>query len=289
LIVLFVGWLLALTEAQQLGGHKVPSSSKHFDEVGWAKLKFRNGITSGSTYGINVDLYLNNVPFLREVSYNTSSSSYIDLPAQTGDFVATEAGTTNVLSEAKLELLNNQSYTLALSGSLDDLKSYPAKFFLFQDNNTFPEYPVYEPSVRVIHLSPGLPNLEIANGVYTTIFSTFVDNVGYGQASDYGTARTDSLLKADLAISNLTVISPVSLYSNHNCGVLTLWIIGQYNANTGLKSEVVCDRSNYDLPQRTEMEKKPRRFSKRGFLTSFLAKRASQQRLKSSVHRIKSH
>jgi len=237
------------------------------EPLGWAQFRFVNLVTGSGSSSVSFDLYASYVPFLKSVYYRTVSS-YTKLPARTFDFLVTPAGSSNQVAQKRVELVNNQTYTLMLSGSYDDLIRFPLKLSFVQDNNTLPNS--YQLNLRVINMAPGLPPLRIsyATSSYSSYWTTLIPSVSFGNVISYQTIPSGSYVKAFLASSyNLTVFSPISVgYSSYRT-VATLWITGQFEVSySSMYFSYSTDSSSYysenDVQQKEQEKEKEHKTDK---------------------------
>jgi len=263
--VLFLFVALSLAQKRDLKQHSnivADGVSEKSDVNGWCQVRFINLVTTSGYYQ-NVDVYANNVPFLRSVSYK-SFSSYTLIPSGSFDILVTFAGNTTEISNKNVLLYANQNYTIILYGSYEQSEYFPIRLSLLVDNNTVPTTSsTYY--VRVVDVSVGYPELRIANMLSTySNATTLFDRVTYGTVTPYINITGGSYVKAFLSNlgsfvrqTNITVFNPASVGSSsyYYRGVATIWITGQFGVSyTPASMTISTDYQVYGYV--TEEEKK---------------------------------
>lgn len=165
-----------------------------------------------------VDIYINGQQVLQNISYK-QSSNYMSLPQGQYRIDVYETGThTSPIFSALVPVMNNKAYTIAAVGD----SSSKLQLLPFIDS-TF--LPYGDAKIRVAHLSPDAPLIDIAFKNGETLFS----NLSYKQITEYlqvtsGTAdleiRAAGTKDIILAVPNLK-IQPNTLYTIHIIGFAT--------------------------------------------------------------------
>jgi len=181
-----------------------------------------------------VDVYLNNIPLERNITYK-EFTKYYPLAGGLYNIKLYPAGnTTNPIINTNVNIPPRTIFTIAATGMLEDLGL-----------TLVPEPPVQklpaETLVRFVHLSPNAPHVDLTLANGTTLFG----DVEYTEITDYIRVRpgiytlqlkqtgTDSIV---LTVPN-TNLRPGNIY--------TVYAVGLANGNPPLQVLIPLDGSTY--------------------------------------------
>ena len=182
-----------------------------------------------------VDVYVNNVPTFRNISYR-GFSQYAQLPGGgLYNIKVFPAGTkVNPVINTNIFIADGKIYTVPVIGELPNISLLPVED---------PRIPITpgKASIRFVHLSPDAPNVDITLPNGTKLFS----NVGYKEIEKYinvnpGTytlqARVSGTDKVVLNVPNVR-LTPNRFY--------TVYAVGFASKSPGLQALIPLDGNSY--------------------------------------------
>lgn len=129
-----------------------------------------------------VDVFVNGDAVLEEVPFKTISG-YLDLPAGEYDVAVAPAGagSDSAVIEATLTLEAGTDYTVAAVNRVAEIQAQ----VLVDDNDV--GFPATKPRVRVVHLSPDAPGVDVAatDGPRIEDPAVVVEDLAYTEATGY--------------------------------------------------------------------------------------------------------
>lgn len=168
---------------------------KENSEPETAQLMIAHKVPDGAT----VDVYADNSKVAGPLTYN-SSTSYLKLPVTTKNIKITAAGSTAAIANFNVTLAANKMYTFFAANRSNALQSV-----LLEDNLITPS--AGKAHIRVVHLSPDAPAVNVFNGnASTALFS----NVSFKNTTAFlpvDATATGSALTLNVRSGNTTVLS----------------------------------------------------------------------------------
>jgi hypothetical protein len=181
-----------------------------------------------------VDIYVNNVLTVRDVTYK-EFTQYIPIAGGLYNIKAYPTGTTvNPVIDTNINIPPGSIFTIAVTGMLADIA-----LTLVQ------EPPIQrlpsETYVRIAHLSPNAPNVDITRPDGAKLFS----DVEYGEVTDYISIRPGVYeFQARVAGTNNIILTVPN--TNLRAGnIYTVYIVGLANGSPGLQVLIPLDGSTY--------------------------------------------
>lgn len=181
-----------------------------------------------------VDVYVNNVLTARDVTYK-EFTQYIPLAGGLYNIKAYPTGTsTNPVIDTNINIPPKSIFTIAVTGMLADiaLTLVQEPPIQRQPADTF---------VRIAHLSPNTPNVDITLPNGTKVFS----DVEYKEITDYIPIKPGVYeLQARLAGTNNIVLTVPNI-NLRSGNIYTVYIVGLQNGNPTLQVLIPLDGSTY--------------------------------------------
>lgn len=181
-----------------------------------------------------VDVYVNNVLTARDVTYK-EFTQYIPLAGGLYNIKAYPTGTkVNPVIDTNVNIPPSSIFTIAVTGMLADIA-----LTLVQ------EPPIQrlpsETFIRIAHLSPNTPNVDITLPSGTKLFS----DVEYKEVTDYIPIRPGvyELQARQMGTNNIILTVPNTNLRSGN--IYTVYIVGLENGNPTLQVLIPLDGSTY--------------------------------------------
>lgn len=209
------------------------SDSRVYDE-NYSIIRFLHAVPRGKP----VDIYFNNSLFFNRILF-TQFTPYIYVPEGTYEVTIFETGTReNPILRENLEVQRDKMSTLAMTGYEDDLE-------LLLINEAKEESENSDLSkVRIVHLSPNLPKLNI----YLNDKLVFPD-VGFREVTDYVEVPAYDIYTLDIVLeksgrllrSNQIAVNVDRVYSLYLLGNFANFQVFQSRDGTAFVNTVVRD------------------------------------------------
>jgi hypothetical protein len=181
-----------------------------------------------------VDIYVNNIIIARDVTYK-EFTKYFPLAGGLYNIKIYQSGkTTNPVINQNVNIPPKSIFTIAATGMLSDIE---LTLVVEPPISRLPN----ETFVRVVHLSPNTPNVDITLADGTKLFG----DVEYKEITDYIRIRPATYeLQARLAgTSNIILDVPNANLRFGN--IYTIYVVGLMNGNPTLQMLLPLDGSTY--------------------------------------------
>ena len=209
------------------------SDSRVFDE-NYSIIRFLHAVPRGKP----VDIYFNNSLFFNRILF-TQFTPYIYVPEGTYEVTIFETGTReNPILRENLEVQRDKMSTLAMTGYEDDLELLLINEAKEESENTDLS------KVRIVHLSPNLPKLNI----YLNDKLVFPD-VDFREVTDYVEVPAYDIYTLDIVLeksgrllrSNQIAVNVDRVYSLYLLGNFANFQVFQSRDGTAFVNTVVRD------------------------------------------------
>lgn len=209
------------------------SDSRVYDE-NYSIIRFLHAVPRGKP----VDIYFNNSLFFNRILF-TQFTPYIYVPEGTYEVTIFETGTReNPILRENLEVQRDKMFTLAMTGYEDDLELLLINEAKEESENTDLS------KVRIVHLSPNLPKLNI----YLNDKLVFPD-VDFREVTDYVEIPAYDIYTLDIVLeksgrllrSNQIAVNVDRVYSLYLLGNFANFQVFQSRDGTAFVNTVVRD------------------------------------------------
>lgn len=177
-----------------------------------------------------VDVYVDNESVLEDVSFG-EFSDYLELNASTYNVTITAAGDRDaVVFDGDVTLERGTVTTVAAAGEVSENGTTEFGPRVYADDALTPSANVSDPdenesAVRVVHLSPDTPTVDVTAGDGEVVLA---ENVSFGSASEYVTVPAGNYtveIREDTPEANGTVVATVDV-SVEAGTAYTAWALG---------------------------------------------------------------
>lgn len=181
-----------------------------------------------------VDIYVNNNPIARNVTYK-SFTQYFPLAGGLYNIKVYPAGTkVNPVIDVNVNIPPRSIFTVAATGMLADI-----------DLTLVPEPPIgklpNETFVRVVHLSPNTPSVDITLPNGTKLFT----DVEYKEITDYQRVRPGQYEFQARPTGTDNVVLTVPNINLRAGNIYTVYVVGLFNGRPPLQVLIPLDGSTY--------------------------------------------